>query len=106
MNVIQVLRFQVIRFEIVVSDGPSRRYATVMSQFSKIFLPQPEQSRSIKLGISTDVVIRVRVKWPTGFILPSLFCLIFPLDIDSRWVPVVLLTLDIISSFEQQNSLA
>jgi hypothetical protein len=77
-----------------------------MSQLSKIFLPQPEQSRSIKLGISTHIVIRVRVKWLTGIILPSLFCLIFPLDIDSRRVPVVFLAPDIISSFEEQNPFA
>src|SRR6516162_4732131 len=103
--VIQILRFQVIRFEVLVGDGPRRGHPSMVSQLSKILLPQPEESRSIKLGISPDVVIRVWVKLLTALILPNIFCLIFSFDVYSARIPIVFFTRDIIASFQQQDSL-
>jgi hypothetical protein len=71
----------------------------MVSQLSKILLPQPEESRAIKLSIPPDVVIRVRVKRLTALILPNFFCMIFPFDVYSARIPIVFFTRDIIASF-------
>src|SRR6516225_2723976 len=102
---IQILGFQIIGLEIVVGDGPRRGHAPVVAQLSKILLPQPEQSRSIKLGISPTVVIRVRVNRLTALILPNFFCLIFPFDVYGARIPIVFFARDIIASFQEQDSL-
>jgi len=77
-----------------------------VSKLPKIFLSQPEESRSIKLGISADAVVRVGVKRLTGFILPNLFCLVFSPDVNRVWIPIVLFAWDVVASFKEQDSFA
>src|SRR6516162_11363224 len=106
MYVIQILGFQVIRLEVVIGNGPSRRYAAVVLYLSKVLLPQPEQSCTVKLCVSANVVVRVRMEWFAGFVLPDLFRLIFPFDVDGAGIPVGFFARDIVAPLEQQDSLA
>lgn len=78
----------------------------MMAQLSKIFFPQPEESGTIKLRVSTDAIVRVRMERSSGFISPNLLRLIFPFDIDRAGRPVGFFARHIVASFEQQDSLA
>src|SRR6516162_8002595 len=106
MYVIQILGFQVIRLEVVIGNGPSRRYAAVVLYLSKVLLPQPEESRTVKLCVSTYVVVGVRMEWFAVFVSPDLLRLILPLDVDSAGIPVGFFARDIVAPLEQQDSLA
>src|SRR6516225_1286197 len=106
MHVIQVLGFQVVRLEVVIGNGPSRRYAAVVLYLSKVLRPQPEESRTVKLCVSTYVVVGVRMEWFAGFVSPDLLRLILPLDVDSAGIPVGFFARDIVAPLEQQDSLA
>src|SRR5215213_796169 len=59
--VVKMLGFRVIRFQLVVADGPGRRDATVMTNLTEVFFSQTEESRAVELRVTTDEVIRVRV---------------------------------------------
>jgi len=48
----------------------------------------------------------VWVKGLPRLVLPDFFRLIFPFDIDSPRIPVVLLTRDVVASLQKQDSLA
>src|SRR5262245_26688911 len=106
MDLIEVFRLQIIRFNVVVRDGPSRRNTSVMPQLSKVFFPQPEQSCTVKLRVSTYVVVRVRMERFAVFVSPDLLRLIFPFDVDGARIPVGFFARDIVAPLEQQDSLA
>src|SRR6516164_5999451 len=57
MDVIEMLRLQVVRLKVLVRDWPRGRDPAMMTDLAKIFLTQPEKSRTIKLGISSYVVV-------------------------------------------------
>src|SRR5215472_8574663 len=106
MHVIQILGFQVIRLEVVIGNGPSRRYAAVVLYLSKVLLPQPEESCTVTLCVSTYVVVGVRMEWFAGVVSPDLLRLIFPFDVDGARIPVGFFARDIVAPLEQQDSLA
>jgi len=106
VDVIQMLGLPVIGFQIFIIDGPGRRHTPVVAQLAKIFFPQSKKGSAVELRISTNVVVRVRVKGLPGLVLPYFFRLVFPFDIDSPRIPVALLTRDVVASFQKQDSLA
>jgi hypothetical protein len=78
----------------------------MMTNLSKVLLPQSEQSGSIKLGVAANVVIRVRMELSTLPVAPDFLGLILAFGIDSLGIPVVLLTLDVVAALQQQNALS
>lgn len=59
---IEMFSLGVIGFHLFISDGPCRRYSTVMAEHGEIFFTSPEQRSAIKLGIAADVVVGMRVQ--------------------------------------------
>src|SRR6516162_1960355 len=72
MHVIQILGFQVVRLEVVIGNGPSRRYAAVMLYLSKVLLPEPETSRTGKCCAADYIVVRGWMEWFAGVLSPTL----------------------------------
>ena len=61
VNLEQVLCAGVIWLHIPVGDGPPGRDSAVMDDLPEILLTEPEQRSAIELGVSPDIVVRVRV---------------------------------------------
>src|SRR3974390_1143987 len=77
-----------------------------MTNLSKVLLPQPEQSSSIELGVSADVIIGVRMEFLAISVAPDFLGLILAFGIDRFGIPVVRLTRDVVAAFQQQNALS
>ena len=58
---VKVFGFGVLRLELDVTDGPRRRDAAVMANLAEVFFSQTEESGAVKLRVTTDKIIRVRV---------------------------------------------
>ena len=67
----------------------------MVSDLGEIFFPQAEERRSIKLGVPTNVVVRVRME---------VFAIL--VDIDQLRVPVGFLARNVIAPLENEDSLA
>src|ERR687888_1629451 len=78
----------------------------MVPQLAEILLTQTEQRSAIEFGISTDVVVRVRMKRPAVLVLPGLLRVVLRLDVDGPRAPVVLLTWHVVAALEQQDPLA
>jgi hypothetical protein len=78
----------------------------VVTDLTKILLTQSEQSRAIKLGISSDVVVCVGMEGLATDVLPDLLGVVLTLNIDETRIPIGFLTRDIIASLEKQDSLS
>src|SRR5437016_74051 len=70
MYLIEMFGLRVVRLELGVTDGPSRRDAAVMTDLAKVFLAQTKQRRAVKLCIPADVIIRVRMQLFSVFVAP------------------------------------
>src|ERR1700679_243533 len=58
----QILGLRIVGFQILVRNGPCGRHSTCMLNLSKIDFTQPKESRAKKLGVSADVVVRMRLE--------------------------------------------
>src|SRR5262249_8534303 len=65
----------------------------------------PEQSSSIKLRVSADVVVRVRMQLGSVAIVPDFFGVILRLEIHRGGAPVVLLARNIVAALQNKNLL-
>src|SRR6516225_4875423 len=106
VDVVLMLGLIVVRLEVLIRDRPCRRDSAVMPDLSKVFLAQPEQRGAVELSVSAHVVIGVGMEVLAVTILPLFLRLIFPLKINGSGAPVVFLTRDVITPFEQQNLLS
>ncbi len=50
MHLVQVLRFRIIRFHLLVADRPGGRNTVVMAQFAEIFLALAVEGSSVEFG--------------------------------------------------------
>src|SRR5215472_4191315 len=100
VNVIEPLGLQIIRFKIVVGNRPSWGNPAEMPDFSEVFPAQAEQSRAVKLGVSADVVVCVRVERLSVPVPPLFFGLVFPLDVDGARIPVGLFAANVITALQ------
>lgn len=76
----------------------------MVAQLSEIFLPQPEECRSVEFRISPDVIVCVRVKRLAALVPPHLLRLILALDIYCHRIPVIFLPRDVVASLDQQDA--
>src|SRR5215472_14169815 len=58
VDLIEIFRLSIVRFELVVADGPCGRNAAVMAQLAKIFFAKTEKRCAIEFCVSTNVVVR------------------------------------------------
>src|SRR5262249_51795031 len=71
VDVIETLSAGVVGLEIVVCDGPRRRYAVGVFELSKVFAPHPEQRGAVKLRVAADPVVGVGVQLAARGIAPD-----------------------------------
>ena len=77
-----------------------------MNQRAKIRLSESEQRGAVELGVTTDVVVRVRMERCAGLVLPHFLCVVLRVDVDRTRAPIVLLPWDEVASLEQKDALA
>ena len=70
VDLVKMFGFGVVRFELVVADGPGWRRAAVMLEFAKVFLAQAKQGRAVKLCIAAHEVVCVRMQRATPGVVP------------------------------------
>src|SRR6185369_2577921 len=97
---VKMLGFRVIRFQVVVADRPGRRDSAVMTNLTKVFLSQTKESRAVKLRVTANKVIRVRMKLFTFAVAPRLFRVVPALEVYGARAPVVLLTRNVLAALE------
>ena len=70
VDMVELLRLRVIRFEILVADRPVGRHAVGGAVSSEILLTQPEQRRAIHLGRAADEVMDTRLERLAVLVIP------------------------------------
>src|SRR5581483_6159642 len=103
VDVIDMLSLCVVGLKVVIRDRPRGRYAAVMTHFAEVFTTEPKQRGAVKLGISADIVIRMRMKLASVAIVPNLFGVVFRLEIHRRGAPVIFLAGNVVASLEDEN---
>src|SRR5208282_2585389 len=73
VHLIEILGLGIVRLQIVITERPRGRDASVVAQFAEIFLAQSEQSSTVKLGVAADVVIGMRMEFVAVLVEPRLF---------------------------------
>ncbi|MGC4089234.1 MAG: hypothetical protein QM756_15385 [Polyangiaceae bacterium] len=73
VHVIELLGARVVRFEVFVGDGPSRATPSSVAKLAEIFFAQAEQGCAVELGVTADVVVRVRMQRLPVRVSPDLF---------------------------------
>ena len=106
VDLIEIFRLRVVRFELVVADRPRRREAAVVLDLTEIFFAKPEERRAIELGIPTHVIVRVGMERLPVLVLPHFFRVVLRVDVDGPRAPVVLFATDVVTAFEQQDPFA
>ena len=100
VDVIKLFRLRIIRFKVIVGNGPGWRYPSVVTNLAKIFFTQPEQCCPIELGVASYTIVGMRMQMFAIAVLPGLFGLVLTVDIHRARAPIVLLTRDEISTLE------
>src|SRR5215467_6259217 len=103
---VQVLSLHVIGLQIFVRDRPSGGNTAVVPNLPKIFFPQAEKRRSIKLGVPTNVIVRMRMEVLAVLIEPRLLGVVVTLHVDQLRVPVGFLARHVIAALKDKKSLA
>src|SRR5207244_497178 len=104
VNVIELFRFQVVRFEFIVRDGPSRGDSAEMANLAKIFLAKAEERGAVKFGVASDVVVGVRMERLAVLIAPLFLSLVLGLDIDGARIPIGFLPGNIVAPFQDEDA--
>jgi hypothetical protein len=92
-----VLRLQVVGLQIFVRYGPGGRNPVMVPDFSKVFFAQTKKGGSVELGVSAYIVVGMRMKRLSVFVIPQLFGVVFCVHVDSLTVPIVFLTSNIVA---------
>src|SRR5437867_9402035 len=77
-----------------------------MVDLAEVLFAKTEERGAVKLGVATDVVIRVRMERFTILVLPHFFGVIFRFDVDRPRAPVVLFAPNVVAPLEQQDLFA
>jgi len=93
----------IIRFELLVADGPGRRNAFFMFDFSDVLFSQPRKSGAIDLRIAADEVMNTGRKRLAVLVEPLLFWFVSGLGKDRLGTPVLRFGRKIIPSFQEKN---
>src|SRR5687768_352877 len=58
---IEMLGRSVVRFQLIIADGPGWRDTAVMTNLAEVFFAHTKQCCAVEFGIAADVIIGVRV---------------------------------------------
>src|SRR5690349_25083373 len=103
---VEMLGLCVIRFQLVVADGPCGGDSAVMPNLTEVFFPQTKESSTVELRVTANKIIRVRVQRLAFAIAPRLFRVVFRFEVYGARAPVVLLARNIVTAFQDQDLLA
>src|SRR5215467_7565644 len=106
VDLVEMLGLQVVGFKVLVGDSPCWRDPTVMTDFAEIFFTQSEQGSTVKLGVSTHVVVCVGMEGLATDVLPHLLGVVMTLNVDNTRIPVGFLARYVIASLQKQDLLA
>src|SRR6266566_3359911 len=105
VNVIELFRFQVVRFEFIVRDGPGRRDSAEMANLAEIFLAKAEERGAVEFGVAPDVVVGVRMERLAVLVAPLFLSLVLGLDIDRTRIPIGFLPGNIVPPLQDEDAL-
>src|SRR5499426_235701 len=106
VHLVHLLSLSVIRLHVFVSDGPGGRNTVVMLELAKILLAQPVERRAIHLGGPSDKIVETGLERLPHLVVPGFLGNVAVLDEHLFYVPVLLLTLQPVAAFEQEDALA
>src|SRR5229473_5185080 len=106
VHLIQILGLRVVRFQIVITERPRGRDATMVANFAEIFFAQTEQSSTVKLGVATHVIISVRMQLLTVLIEPGFLGVVVGVHVDDLWVPIRFLAGNVVAALKNQDPLS
>src|SRR5207247_9525030 len=96
------LRIGVIESMLLVVNRQGGRDASVVAQLSEVPLPQPKQRRTVKLGVTADVVVGVGVEIVPGRVAPHFLGAVPALEDHGARVPVLLLPRHVFAALAEQ----
>jgi len=102
----QVLGSDVVRLQVVVIQRPGRRDTAMMPDLAEVRGQQPEQRRAVHLGVAAYVIMQLGPEGPVAGVVEGLVGGVFRLAEDGAGVPVVSLSRQEVTAFEQQYALA
>ena len=103
---VEMLGLGVVRLKIGIRDRPRRGDPAMVAELAEVLRTQPEQRRTVELGVAADVVVHLRGELVAVPVEPELRCAVRALDEHRGGVPVVALARQVVPAFEQQDSLA
>src|SRR6185436_18212560 len=77
-----------------------------MTNLAKVFFPQSKERGAVKLRVTTNEIIRVRMKLLTLVVAPRFFRVVFAFEVYGARAPVVLFTRNVIAALKEKNLLA
>src|SRR5262249_46032937 len=103
VDVIEPLRFGVIRLYIFITDRPGRREAAVMANLAEVFFTKAEQRGTVEFRIAADVIVGMGMELFAVLVMPHLLGLVFPFEVYRAWIPVVFLSWYVAAAFKKKN---
>src|SRR5215813_3377784 len=103
---IEALGSEVVGLQLVVGDGPGRRYAAPVLDLAEVLAAQAEERGAVELGVAADEVVRVRMERPALRVQPDFLRVVAGLEIDLPRVPVLPLARHEAAALEHENALA
>ena len=98
VDMVEMFGLRVVRLQFVIADGPCGRDSTMVPEFTEIFFTQAEERRSIELGVTTNVVVGVRMKVFAISVFPMFGSLVLAMNIHFEGIPVIFFALDVIAA--------
>jgi hypothetical protein len=102
----QVLGPDVVRLNVVVTQRPGRRDTVRVLDLAEVCGQQPEQRRAVHLRVAAHVVMQLGPEGPVVQVVEGLVGRVFRVAEDGAGVPVVPLSREKVTAFEQQHALA
>jgi len=106
MDVVYALGHRVIGLELFVGDRPGRRDSAVMAEFTEILPAQAKKRSAENLGRAANEVVRARLKWLAGGVVPDVLGDVAVPGVDLDRIPVLLFARQKVAALEQQDALA
>jgi hypothetical protein len=106
MHLVEMFGLGVVRLQRFVRNGPRRGHTAVVLELAEVLFAEPEERRTVELGVAADEVIGVGVQRLSVPVAPLLLGVVAALDVDRPGAPVLLFPGDVIAALEQQHPLS
>src|SRR5229473_1500709 len=106
VHLIEILSLRVVRLQIVITKRPRGRDSAVVAQFAEILFAQTEQSSTIKLRVTTHVIVSMRMQFLTVLIEPGFLGVVVAVHVDDLRVPVCFLAGNVVAALKNEDPLS